>query len=442
MASAAQTAAASKKNKKKGKKFVALPSLESCEAQLPWKLAFTQRLGRHAVAKTNLPAGSLVLREAAVGSVVLEQCAAFVCHSCLQELPDSDQPAHTAVVDCKASQFHRFCDRACQREFMASRPAWVARVYATQLQELAGIADSNIHSLGTGSRNQEIAVGLFPALSMLNHSCSPNCCFQATGKEMAVRTTRDVKAGEQLCVSYINLFEMRPVRQRQLLATKFFRCQCERCAQPLPQSTDRFLEGVQCSARGCRGLLLAQDPGGEDHTPWKCDTCAVEVPAVNAEGTGPQNIVNKATIIWQRNMAVMQHQGHAMAKAMFEDLLKEFDRPGKLQRLHMVLFDSLVPLMNCCRAAGDTAGAISYLSKVTAAMEELHVTPNSPELANYLTLHGMLLADRANGAPAAFKARLKKQAKETLARAAAMRKICLGPEHPATLDALDKIRQV
>ena len=68
------------------KKWVPVPVLERPEAaQLPWSLAFTQRLGRHGVAKSLIPAGSCVLREQAVACVVREellQVCPFLPPSC------------------------------------------------------------------------------------------------------------------------------------------------------------------------------------------------------------------------------------------------------------------------------------------------------------------------------------------------------------------------
>lgn len=174
----------------------------------------------------------------------------------------------------------------------------------------------NSHGLAAGNEsNTDLAVGLFPALSMFNHSCRPNVCFAAqgtplaranplaqamrfnlfllsiptflcglsptaftqdpnassdadvsssiavttphkpcflefqaarsicgAGQEMQVRAVREIKAGEQLFVTYINLTEDRPSRQMELLATKHFSCACERCSEPLKASPDRFLE--------------------------------------------------------------------------------------------------------------------------------------------------------------------------------------------------------
>ena len=59
---------------------------------------------------------------------------------------------------------------------------------------------------------------------------------------MRVRTVRDMRAGTQLTVGYVNLMEPRAVRHRQLAESKHFLCACERCSEPLAESTDRFLE--------------------------------------------------------------------------------------------------------------------------------------------------------------------------------------------------------
>ena len=64
---------------------------------------------------------------------------------------------------------------------------------------------------------------------------------------MHVRTIAPVKAGEELTVAYINLYDPRGTRQAQLQASKFFLCACPRCKEPLAQSTDLFLEVPPCT---------------------------------------------------------------------------------------------------------------------------------------------------------------------------------------------------
>lgn len=51
-----------------GKKFVALPTLAAAEG-LAWRQAFSAKLGRHAVADSDLPAGTLILVEKPVVTV-------------------------------------------------------------------------------------------------------------------------------------------------------------------------------------------------------------------------------------------------------------------------------------------------------------------------------------------------------------------------------------
>ena len=50
-----------------------------------------------------------------------------------------------------------------------------------QMLEWAAIIHSNIHGTGTDDCNQDKAIGLYPGLSMLNHSCQPNCSWSPAG---------------------------------------------------------------------------------------------------------------------------------------------------------------------------------------------------------------------------------------------------------------------
>lgn len=56
-------------------------------------------------------------------------------------------------------------------------------------------------------------VAVFPAASLVNHSCEPNACFhsrRAGGDgpplEYILRSTTDIAAGEEVCVSYLAHF--------------------------------------------------------------------------------------------------------------------------------------------------------------------------------------------------------------------------------------------
>ncbi|ESK94126.1 hypothetical protein Moror_1049 [Moniliophthora roreri MCA 2997] len=74
--------------------------------------------------------------------------------------------------------------------------------------------------------------GTFKVISRFNHSCGPNIDhnWDSPTFSMHLRATRDIKEGEELCISYIpDLLEPAASRQRGLRAYGFV-CACERCS--------------------------------------------------------------------------------------------------------------------------------------------------------------------------------------------------------------------
>ncbi|CBZ27231.1 conserved hypothetical protein [Leishmania mexicana MHOM/GT/2001/U1103] len=75
--------------------------------------------------------------------------------------------------------------------------------------------------------------GLYSLLSCFNHSCVPNVAVSAVDgtHEIVLKTTRSIRAGEPLAITYIPLTAgatSRAERQRQL-KNYFFTCHCPRC---------------------------------------------------------------------------------------------------------------------------------------------------------------------------------------------------------------------
>ena len=94
------------------KTFIPLPSLEQLQGRLPWHIAFSQRLGRHAIASRDIEAGERVLAEAAVVAVPAHMHQEDSCHTCLQELPHSSQK-RKPIVDASSGGYKRYCSPAC-----------------------------------------------------------------------------------------------------------------------------------------------------------------------------------------------------------------------------------------------------------------------------------------------------------------------------------------
>ena len=81
---------------------------------------------------------------------------------------------------------------------------------------------SEMHSL--------VGAGCYPAAALLNHSCRPNCVLAFNGSTLQVRTLVDVRAGDELCHSYVELCQPTSVRRAQLSERYGFHCECPRCA--------------------------------------------------------------------------------------------------------------------------------------------------------------------------------------------------------------------
>ncbi|KAM7406302.1 hypothetical protein PAMP_000688 [Pampus punctatissimus] len=101
---------------------------------------------------------------------------------------------------------------------------------------------------------QEIGVGLYPSLSLLNHDCRPNCVMVFEGTKLQLRAVRDINPEEELTISYVETLSLTEDRQRQLEDQYHFTCHCQRCDSP---DTDRLmLSGEEATCRLLKEALL------------------------------------------------------------------------------------------------------------------------------------------------------------------------------------------
>ncbi|KIW18500.1 hypothetical protein PV08_02788 [Exophiala spinifera] len=86
----------------------------------------------------------------------------------------------------------------------------------------------------TGTAGSEcFGFGVWPEASYWNHSCAPNLKKQRTGRTWTFSTNRHIKAGEELCISYLGGDERdmtTAARKEKLRRIWGFECACEKCA--------------------------------------------------------------------------------------------------------------------------------------------------------------------------------------------------------------------
>ncbi|XP_059475682.1 SET and MYND domain-containing protein 4-like [Neocloeon triangulifer] len=85
-----------------------------------------------------------------------------------------------------------------------------------------------------------IALGVFLALSLVNHSCDQNVVKQYYGRHSIMRAIRVIRKGEQIVDSYGPHFIADPFEERkQVLQSRFrFKCVCEACEKRWPTQAE------------------------------------------------------------------------------------------------------------------------------------------------------------------------------------------------------------
>ncbi|XP_051172680.1 SET domain-containing protein SmydA-8-like [Leptopilina boulardi] len=137
------------------------------------------------------------------------------------------------------------------------------------LPKISGLIDVN--ALETNP--PEGSVGIYENTCLLEHQCIANTRFKFSIDEMGrprifVKAVTFIKKGEHLSTTYTHVFWSTRVRRDHLLATKYFLCSCERCADP--SELGSHLGTLKCPCN--EGLILPKDPLDEE-TEWSCNSC-------------------------------------------------------------------------------------------------------------------------------------------------------------------------
>ncbi|CAN1130482.1 Histone-lysine N-methyltransferase ASHR1 [Linum perenne] len=116
----------------------------------------------------------------------------------------------------------------------------------------------NAHTICDGEL-RPTGTGLYPVISIINHSCLPNAVLVFEGNSAVVRAVQRVPRGDEVLISYIETAGSTVTRQKALKEQYFFTCTCLRCiklGQPDDIRESAVLEGYRCSDEKCNGFLL------------------------------------------------------------------------------------------------------------------------------------------------------------------------------------------
>lgn len=82
------------------------------------------------------------------------------------------------------------------------------------------IEDDELSHLGTA---------VYPNVALLNHSCLPNAIITFKGTAAHIRVVKDMKPGDEVFISYIDLLYPTDDRNLRLRESYFFTCDCQEC---------------------------------------------------------------------------------------------------------------------------------------------------------------------------------------------------------------------
>lgn len=124
----------------------------------------------------------------------------------------------------------------------------------------------------TSTRENKISVtGLYPLTGLMNHSCVPNVRLSVNDQMIGqVIAARKINKSEQLFISYSQLLWCTSTRRAHLAFTKQFRCECDRCKDPLEFGAS--LAALNCLTGRCAGYVLPMNALALTGA-WKCTLC-------------------------------------------------------------------------------------------------------------------------------------------------------------------------
>ena len=190
------------------------------------------------------------------------------------------------------ASFIRSLEESCSRE---------------EAGRLLGVVDTNSLEI-MGGRS-----GVFPALSLLSHSCTPTLEHWVEGEVVVVRARHAIKKGEELTIRYSHLSMHRSLLRPLINEAWHFTCNCPRCKDGSELGT--FASCPRCPSSECLALLqppqdalniqnlnhlsVAEDPSAtqSNHsstTSWNCLSCGAS--ATEEEVLGQASSITTATL--------------------------------------------------------------------------------------------------------------------------------------------------
>ncbi|KAI5614980.1 N-lysine methyltransferase SMYD2-B isoform X1, partial [Silurus asotus] len=235
---------------------------------------------------------------------------------------------------------------------------------------------AQVHCNGFTVEDEELShVGsaLFPDVALMNHSCCPNVIVTYRGTSAEVRAVKDIRQGDEIYTSYIDLLYPTEDRMERLRDSYHFTCDCKECKTKSKDKVKlklRKVDGEEPRSEEIREMLRYARNAIEDFRRAKQEKNILPPPAELLE-------------ICELSIDKMS--------SMFED--------SNVYMLHM-----MYQAMGVCMYMEDYDGAVSYGEKVIKPFRQLYPAYSLNVASMYLKLGRLYTAqDRPSAGSTALK---------------------------------------
>ena len=218
------------------------------------------------------------------------------CPPALRPVFTSDEETHvfSLIIPLRLALMARRGDERARRlsllmdhrEDIESRPGFDKKWRQPVIQFLtetfsSGVsAEELLRGVGiyiTNAANMAPRTGrwVLPTFSFLSHSCVSNSRFFITSSgQVSVRAQVDIRAGDEVTISYLPPQPGNIVRRRTIRDLWHFTCSCPRCCDPSELGT--CLSGVTCRKCETGACMLPRD-SDDLSSVYTCAECGAEV---------------------------------------------------------------------------------------------------------------------------------------------------------------------
>uniref|UniRef100_A0A2K5R5W5 Protein-lysine N-methyltransferase SMYD4 n=1 Tax=Cebus imitator TaxID=2715852 RepID=A0A2K5R5W5_CEBIM len=229
----------------------------------------------------------------------------------------------------------------------------------------------------TGSRQVRLATGIFPVISLLNHSCSPNTSVSFISTVATIRASQRIGKGQEIVHCYGPHKSRMGVaeRQQKLRSQYFFDCTCPACHTEVHEMAARPRWEAFC-CNSCRAPMQGDDVLSCGRRSCGRRGCA--------ESVRRDHLASRLQDLQQQvGMAQKLLSDGELEPAIQQLLGCQRDAESFLSAEHTVLGEIEDGLAQACAALGDWQKSATHLQNSLRVVEARH-GPSSVEMGHEL----------------------------------------------------------